>query len=41
MEPTVLGNVTPKMPIACEEVFGPVVAVMAADDFEHALTMAN
>ena len=39
--PTVLGDVTPDMAIAQEEVFGPVVALMPADDFEHALTMAN
>ena len=29
MEPTVLGEVRPKMRIACEEVFGPVVGVLA------------
>ena len=39
--PTVLGNVTPQMTIAQEEVFGPVAAVMPADDFEHALALAN
>ncbi|MHC1763774.1 MAG: aldehyde dehydrogenase family protein [Verrucomicrobiia bacterium] len=41
MEPAVLGNVTPEMRIAREEVFGPVVAVMAAADFEDALRIAN
>jgi aldehyde dehydrogenase (NAD+) len=41
MEPTVLGDVTPAMPIACEEVFGPVVAVIAAENFEDALKIAN
>ncbi|HTU99376.1 MAG TPA: aldehyde dehydrogenase family protein [Luteitalea sp.] len=39
--PTVLGDVTPQMSIAQEEVFGPVVALLPADDFEHALTLAN
>lgn len=39
--PTVLMNVTPAMAIAQEEVFGPVVAVMPADDFEDALRIAN
>ena len=41
MQPTVLGNVTPEMSIACEEVFGPVIAVIAAPDFEEALSIAN
>jgi aldehyde dehydrogenase (NAD+) len=41
MEPTVLAKVSPKMRIACEEVFGPVVAVLAVDNFEQALTVAN
>jgi aldehyde dehydrogenase (NAD+) len=41
MEPTVLGKVTPQMRIACEEVFGPVVALMAAGSFEDALGLAN
>ncbi len=39
--PTVLGQVTPHMAIAQEEVFGPVAAVMPADDFEHAMALAN
>ena len=41
MQPAVLGNVSPEMRIACEEVFGPVVAIMAADNFDHALKLAN
>lgn len=41
MEPTVLGEVTPVMPIACEEVFGPVVAVIPAENFDDALRIAN
>jgi aldehyde dehydrogenase (NAD+) len=41
MSPAVLRDVTPKMRIAREEVFGPVVAVMAVENFEEALTLAN
>jgi aldehyde dehydrogenase (NAD+) len=41
MQPAVLGGVTPAMRIACEEVFGPVVGVMAVADFDEALRVAN
>jgi alpha-ketoglutaric semialdehyde dehydrogenase len=41
MQPTLLTNVTPKMRIAREEVFGPVIAVMPVTDFEEALSVAN
>ena len=41
MQPTVLTNVKPNFRIACEEVFGPVVAVIAVDDFDEALSVAN
>ena len=41
MQPTLLTNVTPKMRIAKEEVFGPVIAVMPVNDFEEALSVAN
>ena len=41
MQPTILGNVKPRMTIACEEVFGPVVAVMAAENFDDAISLAN
>jgi aldehyde dehydrogenase (NAD+) len=41
MEPTVLGEVKPGMRIACEEVFGPVVAVMGVDGFDEAIQVAN
>jgi acyl-CoA reductase-like NAD-dependent aldehyde dehydrogenase len=41
MQPTVLTNVTPNMKIAREEVFGPVVAVLAVDNFDEALQLAN
>jgi aldehyde dehydrogenase (NAD+) len=41
MAPTVLGNVTPTMRIACEEVFGPVIGLLAVDNFDEALAVAN
>ncbi len=41
VEPTIFGGVTPGMRIAQEEVFGPVLALMAADDFDHAMCLAN
>jgi aldehyde dehydrogenase (NAD+) len=41
MQPTLLTDVRPDMAIACEEVFGPVVAVMAVEDLEEALRVAN
>ncbi|HUS06241.1 MAG TPA: aldehyde dehydrogenase family protein [Bryobacteraceae bacterium] len=40
-EPTIFGDVTEDMKIAQEEVFGPVLAVMRAKDFEDALRIAN
>jgi aldehyde dehydrogenase (NAD+) len=41
MQPTVLADVLPDTRLACEEVFGPVIAVLAAEDFDHALALAN
>jgi len=41
MQPTVLGDVTPNMRIAREEVFGPVLAVLAVENLEAALAVAN
>lgn len=41
VEPTIFVNVTPDMTIAQEEIFGPVVAVMKAKDFEDAMRIAN
>ena len=41
LQPTVLTNVKPNYRIACEEVFGPVVAVMVVDSFDEALSVAN
>ncbi len=40
-EPTVLSGVTPEMPAASEEVFGPLVPVISVSDFEEALEEAN
>ncbi|MFI2228628.1 aldehyde dehydrogenase family protein [Nocardia testacea] len=39
--PHVFTDVTPDMEIAREEIFGPMVAVLAADDEVHALQLAN
>ncbi len=41
IEPTIFGDVTPEMRIAQEEVFGPVLALMVAEDFEDAMRLAN
>jgi aldehyde dehydrogenase (NAD+) len=41
MSPAVLGGVTPEMRLAREEVFGPVVGIIAVDNFDEALTVAN
>ena len=41
MQPTVLANVAPKMRIACEEVFGPVVGIIKVENFEEAIRVAN
>jgi 1-pyrroline-5-carboxylate dehydrogenase len=39
--PTVIAEVAPKARIAQEEIFGPVLAVIRARDFDHALEIAN
>ena len=41
VEPTIFANVTEDMTIAREEVFGPVLAVMRAKDFDDAMRIAN
>jgi aldehyde dehydrogenase (NAD+) len=41
LEPTVFSEVDPKMRIAQEEIFGPVVSVIACDNLEHAVEIAN
>src|ERR1700687_2389738 len=40
-EPTVFGGCDPKMRIAQEEIFGPVVSVMPTESLEEALDIAN
>ena len=40
-EPTVLTDVRREMPASCEEVFGPVAALMRARDAEQAVEVAN
>lgn len=40
-EPTVFGGVTPDMRIAQEEIFGPVVSIIAVDSFDEAIAVAN
>jgi 1-pyrroline-5-carboxylate dehydrogenase len=39
--PTIIADVGPKATIAQEEIFGPVLAVIKAKDFDHALEIAN
>ncbi|MDR7481466.1 MAG: L-glutamate gamma-semialdehyde dehydrogenase [Armatimonadota bacterium] len=41
IQPTIIADVEPHARIAQEEIFGPVVAVMRARDFDHALEIAN
>ncbi len=41
IEPTVIADVPPKARIFQEEIFGPVLAVTKAKDFDDALAMAN
>jgi aldehyde dehydrogenase (NAD+) len=41
VEPTIFGDVVPQMRIAQEEVFGPVLALMVAEDFDDAMRLAN
>jgi 1-pyrroline-5-carboxylate dehydrogenase len=41
IEPTVIADVKPGATIEQEEIFGPVLAVIRADDYDHALEIAN
>jgi 1-pyrroline-5-carboxylate dehydrogenase len=41
IEPTVIADISPKARIFQEEIFGPVLAVTKAKDFDDALKMAN
>lgn len=41
IQPTLIGNAGNELPIAREEVFGPVLCVMPFDDEEHAFSIAD
>ena len=41
IEPTIFADVDPKARLMQEEIFGPVLAFAKANDFEHALEIAN
>jgi 1-pyrroline-5-carboxylate dehydrogenase len=41
VQPTVIADVEPGATISQEEIFGPVLAVIKAKDFDHALEIAN
>jgi aldehyde dehydrogenase (NAD+) len=41
VRPTVFGDVTPAMRIAREEIFGPVLSILAYDSVEEAIEIAN
>jgi 1-pyrroline-5-carboxylate dehydrogenase len=41
IEPTIIDNVEPGATIEQEEIFAPVLAVIKAKDFDHALEIAN
>ncbi len=41
VEPTLFDNVTPDMRIAQEEIFGPVMSIIRAKNFEEAVEIAN
>lgn len=41
VEPTVFTDVDPGDTLACDEVFGPVLAVIEAEDFDEAMDIAN
>jgi glyceraldehyde-3-phosphate dehydrogenase (NADP+) len=40
-EPTLLADVSPKMRISCDELFGPSVAVTQATSLDEAIALAN
>ena len=41
IEPTIIADVKPEDTISLQEIFGPVLAVIKAKDFEDALRIAN
>jgi acyl-CoA reductase-like NAD-dependent aldehyde dehydrogenase len=40
-EPTILTKVTPKMRVAQEEIFGPVLVIIPVDSYEEAISVCN
>ena len=41
IQPTVFADVAPDAPIALEEIFGPVLAIIKAESYQQALSIAN
>ncbi|MBX9724407.1 MAG: L-glutamate gamma-semialdehyde dehydrogenase, partial [Candidatus Obscuribacterales bacterium] len=41
IEPTVIADIKPEARISLEEIFGPVLAVIKADSWDHAMQIAN
>ncbi len=41
IQPTVFGNIAPDATLSQEEIFGPVLALIKAKDFDHAMEVAN
>ena len=41
IQPTVFGDIAPEATLSLEEIFGPVLALIKANDFDHALEIAN
>ena len=41
LQPTVFADIAPKARLSQEEIFGPVLAILKATDFDHALQIAN
>ncbi|MGH9784469.1 MAG: aldehyde dehydrogenase family protein, partial [Terriglobia bacterium] len=41
IEPTIIADIPPKARLSQEEIFGPVLAILKAKDFENALEIAN
>ncbi|MDR3304046.1 MAG: aldehyde dehydrogenase family protein, partial [Treponema sp.] len=41
IEPTLITGVKPEMKVAIEEIFGPVLVVLRAKDFDEAISIAN
>ena len=41
IQPTIIGGVAPDARVACEEIFGPVLALVKVDDYEHGVSVFN